>query len=249
MAKVDGIVEIQGTVKGLTFYRSKDGQLVRAKGGISKKRIKNDPAFQRTRENGVEFGHIAKMSQLVRKSVSSLLLTAKDSRVSSRLTKAMGGIKNFDLDSVRGARTVAIGLIGDEGKRLLKGFNFNSGASFETVFRGNYQLDSLTGTVTLADFKPDVHLSIPGGGTHVRLSVAMSVVDFETGVYQTTYSEKLTLPLGSAAATQVLTPTAMPTGTGFQLYYILVEFFQEQNGVEYPLKNNAHNVLCLIEVV
>ena len=66
MAKIDGIVEIQGTVKGVTFYRSKDGMLARAKGGISKKRMKTDPAFQRTRENGVEFGHNAKMSKLMR---------------------------------------------------------------------------------------------------------------------------------------------------------------------------------------
>ena len=249
MAKVDGIVEIQGTVKGLTFYRSRDGQLVRAKGGISKKRIKNDPAFQRTRENGVEFGHIAKMSQLVRKSVSSLLLVAKDSRVSSRLAQSMSQIKNLDLDSARGQRTVAIGLIGDEGKRLLKGFNFNSGASFETVFRGDYQLDPLTGAVTLLNFDPAIHLSIPGGATHTRLSVAMSIVDLETGVYQTTYSEKVSLPLASAAATLVLTPTVLPTGIGFQFYYFLVEFSQELNGVPYPLRNNAHNVLCLIEVV
>lgn len=249
MAKVDGIVEIQGTVKGLTFYRSKDGQLVRAKGGISKKRIKNDPAFQRTRENGVEFGHIAKMSQLVRKSVSSLLLVAKDSRVSSRLAQSMNQVKNLDLDSARGQRTVAIGLVSDEGKRLLKGFNFNNGASFETVFRGDYQLDPLTGAVTLLNFDPAIHLSIPGGATHTRLSVAMSIVDLETGVYQTTYSEKVVLPLASAAATLVLTPTELPTGIGFQFYYFLVEFSQELNGVQYPLRNNAHNVLCLIEVV
>ena len=249
MAKVDGIVEIQGTVKGLTFYRSKDGQLVRAKGGISKKRIMNDPAFQRTRENGVEFGHIAKMSQLVRKSVSSLLVVAKDGRVSSRLAQSMAQVKNLDLDSARGKRTVAIGLIGDEGKRLLKGFNFNIGASFETVFRGDYQLDPLTGAVTLLNFDPTVHLSIPGGATHCSLSVAMSVIDFETGIYQTTYSEKLDLPLVSAATTQVLTPLEVPIGSGFQFYYFLVEFIQELNGFQYPLRNNAHNVLCLIEVV
>ena len=249
MAKVDGIVEIQGTVKGLTFYRSKDGQLVRAKGGISKKRIMNDPAFQRTRENGVEFGHISKMSQLVRKSVSSVLPVAKDSRVSSRLAQSMAQVKNLDLTSARGERTVAIGLIGDEGKRLLKGFNFNINASFESVFRGDYQLDSLTGAVTLLNFDPTVHLSIPAGATHASLSVAMSVIDFETGIYQTTYSEKLDLPLVSAVATQVLKPLEVPLGNGFQFYYFLVEFFQELNGFQYPLRNNAHNVLCLIEVV
>lgn len=59
MAKFEGIFEIQGTLKGMTFYKSKDGLLIRGKGGVSKKRIKNDPAFQRTRENRMEFGHCA----------------------------------------------------------------------------------------------------------------------------------------------------------------------------------------------
>jgi hypothetical protein len=249
MAKVDGIVEIQGTVKGLTFYRSKDGMLVRAKGGVSKKRIKNDPAFQRTRENGIEFGHIAKMSQLVRKSVSSLLLVAKDSRVSSRLAQTMAQVKNLDLDSARGSRNVAIGIISDEGKQLLKRFNFNQGASFETVFRGNYQLDPLTGALTLTDFNPTIHLSIPSGATHTRLSVAMSVIDLDTGVYETKHSEKTTLPLVNSTATLILTPAEVPIGNGFKFYYFLIEFSQELNGAHYPLRNNVHNMLCLIEVI
>lgn len=249
MAKVDGIVEIQGTVKGMTFYRSKDGQLVRAKGGISKNRMKNDPVFQRTRENGVEFGHTAKMSQLVRKSVSSLLAQAKDGRVSSRLAQTLSGVKNQDMDSARGERTVAIGLQSDEGKRLLKGFNFNNRASFDSVFRGDYLLEATTGEVTLTDFNPSVHLAVPLGGTHVRLSVAMCMVNFETAVYNITYSEKLLLALTNAVETQTLTPTALPTGNGVMLYYFLLEFFQELNGTQYPLKNNAHNVLYLMEVL
>lgn len=249
MAKVDGIVEIQGTVKGMTFYRSKDGQLVRAKGGISKNRMKNDPAFQRTRENGVEFGHTAKMSQLIRKSVSSLLAQAKDGRVSSRLAQALSGVKNQDMESGRGDRRVSIGLQSDEGKRLLKGFNFNNRASFDSVFRGEYALDAETGAVTLTDFNPVTHLAVPGGGTHVRLSVAMSVVDFEIGSYQTTYSNPLTLALTGVTATQTLIPTAVPSNGGVMLYYFLLEFFQEMNGAQYPLKNHAHNVLYLLEVL
>ena len=59
MGKLDGIIKIQGTLDNLTFYKSADGHFVRTKGGVSKNRIKNDPAFKRTRENGTEFGHCA----------------------------------------------------------------------------------------------------------------------------------------------------------------------------------------------
>lgn len=60
MAKLNSFIKIEGTLDNLTFYRGKDGYLVRTKGGISKSRIKNDPEFIRTRENGVEFGNIAR---------------------------------------------------------------------------------------------------------------------------------------------------------------------------------------------
>lgn len=77
----------------------------------------------------------------------------------------------------------------------------------------------------------------------------MSVLDFETAVYQTTYSDKLTLALTDKVTTQTLTPTVVPSGTGITLYYFLLEFFQELNGTQYPLRNNAHNALFLMEVL
>ncbi|MGL2964098.1 hypothetical protein ACSVH2_09805 [Flavobacterium sp. RSB2_4_14] len=249
MAKVDGVVEIQGTVKGMTFYRSKDGQLVRAKGGISKKRMKTDPAFQRTRENGVEFGHNAKMSQLIRNSAVGMLQLAKDYRVSSRLSQTMSIIKNLDLVSPRGERNVSIGIQSLEGKKALKGFDFNNGSRFRTVFRGEVSLDTATGIVTLVNFNPSIHLSLPEGATHVSISGAMSVVDFDDLSYQTRYSNKENFPIGTGVTTLTLTPEEIPVGAGSQLFFILIEFFQEINGEQYPLKNNSFNVLHLLDVV
>ncbi len=49
MAKLKSLIKIEGTLDDLTFYKGKEGFLVRSKGGVSKKRINNDPAFARTR--------------------------------------------------------------------------------------------------------------------------------------------------------------------------------------------------------
>jgi hypothetical protein len=249
MAKFDGIFEIQGTLKGMTFYKSKDGLLIRTKGGVSKQRIKTDPAFQRTRENGTEFGHNAKMSQLIRKSISNSLVLAKDFRISSRLNQTLSRVKNLDLTSARGNRKVPIGLDSPLGKEVLRGFNFNSRSPFDSVFRGQYVLDSVIGSVTVTDFNPMTNLSIPEGATHVSLSVSVSAIDFETESYSTVYSPKENLVLVEGSLTLTLVPAAMPTVTGFVFYYFLIEFFQEINGIQYPLKNNSHNVLYLMEVV
>lgn len=249
MAKVDGIVEIQGTVKGVTFYRTKDGMLARAKGGISKKRIQKDPAFQRTRENGVEFGHNAKMGQLLRKAANNLLVLAKDSRVSSRLSQSMSQIKNLDLVSVRGQRQVGIGIQSAAGKKILKGFDFNNRASMGTVFKGELELNPVTGVVLLTDFNPALHLALPEGATHASLSTAMSVVDFDEGVYKTRYSNKENFTVSAGMATYTFTPSEIPSGTGIPFHFFLIEFFQIINGIQYPLKNHAYNVLTVLEVV
>lgn len=249
MAKFDGIFEIKGTLQGMSFYKSKDGLLIRKKGGVDKSRIKNDPAFQRTRENGSEFSHNAKMGQLLRKSVANLLSLAKDYRISSRMSQAMSKLKNLDFISSRGERKVWIGLLSDEGKQSIRGFDFNLNSPFNSVFRSQYVLDTATGGVSITNFNPSTNLSLPQGATHASLSVAMASVDFELEYYDTQYSPKENFSLEDGLLDLTLTPSAVPTGTGTVFYYFLIEFFQEMNGVQYPLKNNSHNVLYLMEVV
>ena len=248
MAKFDGIFEIQGTLKGMTFYKTKDGLLIRTKGGISKERMAKDPAFQRTRENGTEFAHLAESGQLIRKGLGPLLKLAKDSRASSRLMSVLSKVKNQDLTSPRGERRVEIGLVPGEGKAFMKGFDFNIGARFDRVFRELYTLDTVTGTVDITDFQASESLLVPEGTTHVSLSSAASRVDFATGNYATGESPKTNLALTDPAQAVSLVPSAVPTGDGFLFFYFLIEFFQEINGTQYPLKNHSYNVLNLLEV-
>jgi len=59
MARQKSILKLQGTIGGISFYKSKDGYLAREKGGVDASRIANDPGFARTRENGAEFGNSA----------------------------------------------------------------------------------------------------------------------------------------------------------------------------------------------
>jgi hypothetical protein len=189
------------------------------------------------------------MGQLMRKASSSLLLLAKDSRVSSRLSQSMSQIKNLDLVSVRGQRQVGVGIQTAAGKKILKGFDFNNRAPMDTVFRGELDLDVVTGAVTLTDFNPAVHLAVPEGATHVSLSTAMSKIDFDEAVYKTRYSNKENLSITEATGTYTLTPSEIPPGTGQAFHYFLMEFFQEINGIPYPLKNNAYNVLHVLDVI
>src|SRR5574337_125237 len=106
MARQIGLIKLKGKIDDISFYKSQDGHLARAKGGVDGDRIKNDPAFVRTRENGAEFGSSASSGKLLRDSVRTLMQNASDGRVTSRLTKVMTQIKNLDSTSARGERTV-----------------------------------------------------------------------------------------------------------------------------------------------
>lgn len=249
MAKYDGIFDIQGTLKGMTFYKAKDGStLIRTKGGVSKQRIMNDPNFARTRENGLEFAHISKMGQLLRRSIRSLLLVAKDSRVSSRLTSRISKVKNLDPISARGDRKFWIGLQESGGRQLMHDFDFNQTAKFGSIFGAQYTYDAVSGTFEASDFISETDVALPEGCTHFSMRVACSRIDFESFSFTTEVSSTENFALSMTPASLSLAPSSIPSGNGFLFHFVLIEFFQERNGVQYPLKNNAFNCLNLIEV-
>ena len=248
MAKLDGILKIQGTLENLTFYKSADGYKVRTRGGVSKQRIMNDPAFVRTRENGSEFGHSASAGKMLRTAVGTMAFKAKDAKVTSRLLKVMSGIKNEDLTSNRGSRSVAKGIVTGNGKLLLKGFDFNNHALMRSVLFAPLTIDTLTGKVVISNLNPSELLRFPEGATHFSLQSAFVNLDFTTGISAVNYSPIIDLPINSTDATQTLTPSGVPAGSGSKIYLLMIAFYQAVNGVQYPLKNGSYNVLNVLEV-
>ncbi len=248
MARLKGIIKLEGTLDNLTFYKAQEGYLVKTKGGVSKERIQNDPAFERTRENGSEFGSSATSGKLLRTSVRNLMIRAKDNRVSSRVTQVMTQIKNVDTSSVRGERNVATGLATPEGKAILKGLDFNNRAILSAVLFAPYSVDTATGEITIPNLTPANDISYPSGATHVSFSSAFLNLDFDTTDSAIEYSPVVNLPIDTTSATQTLVPAGVPSGTGNDIYVLLIEFFQEINGVQYILKNGAYNVLNIVQV-
>ena len=248
MGKLTGIIKLTGTFDGLTFYKTSDGYLVKTKSGVSKNRIMNDPAFVRTRENLNEFSLSVKSGKVLRQAIGPLLHRSKDSKLSSRMLKVMHLIKNLDPSSARGERLVRLGIASPEGKLLLKGFDFNVHAPLSLVMHAFYTVDVATGVLTIPDFSPEEQLSIPEGATHVNICSAFVNLDFETGIFESRYSPATVLELDTTISTIILTPEAVPSGTGTPLYLLLIEFFQDVNGVHYSLRNGAFNVLNVVEV-
>lgn len=250
MARQTGIIKIKGTIGGMTFYKTQDGNLVREKGGVDASRIASDAAFARTRENGSEFGSAASAGKLLRDAVRTLMLVAADSKVTSRVTQVMTVVKNYDTTSARGERNVATGLTDAAAKAELKGFNFNIDSILNSVIYKPFNVNTATGVITIPGLVPLNDIAFPIGATHVALRGAWAKVDFADNTSEVEYTNTVNLPLDGASTNVTLTPAAVPAGaTGLSLYFLAAEFYQEVNGVQYSLKNGAYNALAIIEVL
>ena len=250
MARQKSFLKIEGTLDELTFYKSDGNYLVKTKGGISGDRIANDPAFQRTRENGSEFGMSASAGKQLRTAFRNLMMTASDKLVTSRMTKVMTDVKNLDAANARGERHVHEGFDLPEGKAVLKGFNFNIKSVLSGILFKAYSLNSTTGALDVLGLVPTMDVAYAPGSTHLSISSGWAKVDFATGEFETSISNKVNLPVNGTASDVNLTHAAAPAlATGIDVFVLLIEFFQEVNGVQYSLKNGGYNSLAVIEVV
>ncbi|MCF6182673.1 hypothetical protein [Lutibacter sp.] len=248
MARQTGIIKLKGTIGGITFYKTSDGDLAREKGGVDASRIANDPAFQRTRENGSEFGRAGKGGKIVRNAIRILLQNAKDKRVVSRLTTDLLKVVKTDTTNDRGLRTIQ-----DGNMSLLQGFEFNiNGKLGATLFAPVVNaFDRVTGdaTVSIAPFAPTVRVAAPAGTTHFKVVTGATEVDFagETSTFEN--DETAILPYDSAMTAAIdLTATVTANSTLPVIQVLGIEFYQEVNGAMYPLKNGSYNALSAVKV-
>ncbi|HZW69645.1 MAG TPA: hypothetical protein VFF57_02170 [Hanamia sp.] len=224
MAQQKGHLPVKGRIGNLSFYKSKDGYLVKDKGGIDKSRMASDPAFQRTRENGAEFGRAGKAGKLLRNAVKAVSQKSSDGRAVSRLTKKMMAVLKTDTVSRRGDRNVVDGNI-----ELLQGFQFNINAVLDSTFFAPFTtaIDRATGTlsVELAGFVPEKMVTKPEGATHFQIISAGAEVDFAGNVYVASNSSSPELPWNNVATAPVSLENVVTADSAHPLFLLLgIEF-------------------------
>lgn len=249
MARQSGLIKIKGTLDNVSFYKTKDGDLARMKTSVDGKRIANDPAFERTRENNKEFANSASAGKLMRDALRPMALNAADGRVTSRLTKVMSAIKNMDTVSIRGERNVGVGIADPNAIIKLKGFEFNQEALLSAILFKPMTIDTATGEVIIANLVPQMDIVWPQGATHLQLTSGFASIDFVNGDKDLQLSAPVNLPIDTTPTTVVLTPEATPSVAGTNVHLVKIEFFQEINGIQYTLKNGAFNALRVVEAL
>ena len=248
MAKQKGIIKLEGTIGDITFYKSQDGFLAKGKGGIPADRIANDPNFQRTRENGSEFGRAGKAGKVLRTALRAMLQNASDNRMVSRLTQEMVKVIQEDATNARGLRNVI-----DGEATLLSGFEFNVGGTLTTSLLAAFtaSIDRVTGncTINIPSFIPSSLISATGGTTHFKIISTAAAIDFENVAFVVDNKETALLPWDKTATTAINLINQVGANSTHPIFLLLgISFFQEVNNVQYPLMNGSFNPLAIVKV-
>jgi len=248
MARQKGIIKLKGTIVDITFYKTQDGHLAREKGGIDASRIASDPAFQRTRENGSEFGRAGKAGKILRTALRAVLINSADGRMVSRLTQQMIKVIQADTTSVRGLRNVI-----DGEAELLAGFEFNIRGKLGTSLFAPFvaTIDRAAGDI-IVDLDPFIPLNMiaaPSGTTHYKIISAGAEIDFEAETFVVSNSESDILPW-DINPSDVINHSNPVTPASTKPFFLALglEFYQEVNGQMYALKNGAYNPLSIVKV-
>lgn len=248
MARQKSIIKLEGTIGDISFYKTQDGYLAREKTSISAERISSDPRFQRTRENGAEFGRAGAAGKVLRRSFKDLIRQSSDNRMVSRLTRELLKVVQADAVNLRGMRNVIDGEL-----ELLSGFNFNSKSSLDMVISMAYQctIDRVSGTfrTDVPVFDPKLSLQAPPGSTHFTLVMGAASINFETEIMDADQLSTDHLEMGSVTAAPLsLEITLQPNSTDPLLLVLGIIFYQHVNGVYYPVLNGAHNALSVVKI-
>ena len=250
MAQQEGIIKLKGKIGDLSFYKTKDGYQARKKGGASAKRIKNDPRYQRTRENMAEFAEVCSASKRMRDVLRAMIMLAHDPKMVSRLIARVYRMMKFDLINLRGERKV-----NNKSLVLLKDFNFNEMAPMHNVLlvKPLTVVNRETGSIELQipEILPGVHLMGPKGISHFRITIGVAAINLDEG------EEKSLIEM--ASSTYIRTTTAVvpslvlncslpPNLLASIVILMNISFYKEVNEVYYLLNEGIHNSLSVVEV-
>ena len=176
MARQSGPIPIEGTLGDLIFYKTIHGHLVRRKGNLDKERVMSDPAFERSRAAGSEFGRAGAASGIIRRAIREHCPYAGDGQTHARLSKLLGGVIRADTTHPVGERQVIT-----ENIAPLKTFEWVQdhplSRSFWAQCGGSMTPEGKL-TITMSGMTPKRDLAWPLNASHAEITAVGIAADF-----------------------------------------------------------------------
>ena len=193
----------------------------------------SDPAFERSRAAGSEFGRAGAASGIIRRSVKEHCPYAGDGQTHARLSKLLGGIIRLDTTHPVGERQVITEHIAP-----LKSFEWVQdhplSRSFWAQCGGSMSPEGKL-TITMPGFTPKRDLAWPLNATHAQLTVVCLSADFP-GRHADSASAKSGMLMKSPVAITLALECVVPLVDGrVVMAGIGVQFFEGAN----PLREGA----------
>jgi hypothetical protein len=203
----------------------------------------NDPDFVRMRENMAEFSDIKSAEKTFREAFLALRINVEDGPAANKLSQLLTRIKNVDTSSVRGKRTILMGIQTEMGQKILKTFNFNEKGYLRKVINHTYSLDSLERTFRFTGLQPKSEIFNPYGAHLAGISLFHSKVDFIHHESVTVWSEELLVPLDNDTARDLeINIPVGASGSGIDVFAIKVVFYKTIAGFNYLIDRKDYFV-------
>lgn len=161
MAKLEGNLQITGSLDNLSFYkmRGSDKIIVRRKGGPSSKDVQESPNFENTRRNNREFAGRAAATAFIKRVLNPLTFLA-DYNITGPLNALLKPIQQMDTSSDWGHRSIII----SKNARLLQGFSINRRYQVDSILRTPvlYSLEKQQVIIDIPELLPGLNFISPG---------------------------------------------------------------------------------------
>lgn len=238
MAKQTGILQVDGSLGGLNFYKRLGKPVVRrAGGGFTRKAIKSKASMVRVRENNSEFGRCASSKKYFLLSLKQMFGDFKLAELHGRMMQLFLEVKNMDNTSARGERRISVALQNEEARKLFSGFQVNPQFSVPELICKKFEYDAATGLI-LKKVSGDKFLN--AADRRLELQFGRLGFDFDSNSSEFTMADSTVLTPGEEI--NELNFTSPPLAASFPLELGVLQacLFSEVNGKTYPLKGDSN---------
>jgi hypothetical protein len=177
MAYLTGIIQYLGSFKSIRHWKNANDPTIYAgeKGGANGDQIKNNVAFERTRENMSEFKGCGKVVKSIRLGLQQMIPEYTDTRFTGRLVKLVKMINLKDEVGMRGKRAIRISL----NRPILKTLNLHEKRKIDyelkRCIKCSHPESRTEVTITVNGFNPDPEF-VPGNPQYYRLINHLNII-------------------------------------------------------------------------
>jgi hypothetical protein len=243
MAKVIGPLKLSGTLGGITFSDTTEGNIAKEKREdyMTSEEFMANPVYDRIREHGKEMGYCSIKSRLFRQLAVNFFKNSKDVSFAGRANQILFEILEEDLLNPKGARTLLEGIKSPFLGEIILGFEGNKNRPLAKVLKTNYVHSPEKNTIKITDCIPQNHLDWPEGATHAHFAMATSNWDFENNTFDTCYSDEIIVDKEAESQTIDLS-TEKPKGNQLQLTYLYIGFAKKERRKYKPFHRRSNTV-------